>query len=175
MTALESAAAQRRVSQVDLAEVAIDERLLRPASLHVEDDTLCDVSIRDGLISGGALVRADHPWADAQLAPLYDVFEFDADVPLYVDLARAQGPNVLEVACGSGRLVLPLARAGFSVVGIDASPHMLEIARAKLDGEPEAARRVQLVEADMRQFQLDARFDLAIVAVKSFAYLTQRS
>jgi SAM-dependent methyltransferase len=172
---LKSTAPQRRVSQVELAEVAIDERLLRPASLHVEDDTLCDVSIRDGLISGGALVRAEHPWADAQLASLYDVFEFEADVPLYVELARAQGPKVLEVACGSGRLVLPLARAGFSVVGIDASPHMLEIARAKLDEEPDAARRVQLIEADMRQFELHARFDLAIVAVRSFAYLTERT
>jgi SAM-dependent methyltransferase len=133
------------------------------------------VFVRDGVISGGALVRIDQPWADAQLASLYDVFEFDADVPLYADLARAQGRNVLEVACGSGRLALPLARAGLSVVGIDASPHMLDIARAKIAAEPALAPRIRLVTADMRDFEVEGSFDLAIVAVKSFAYLTERA
>src|SRR5262245_59262168 len=54
----------------------------------IADDTVSDVI--DGLVtSSGALVRADQPWADAQLAQLYDAFPFDGDVPLYLDLARA--------------------------------------------------------------------------------------
>jgi SAM-dependent methyltransferase len=133
----------------------------------------------DGLYTpaahAGALVRADHPWGDAQLARLYDAFVFDADLPLYLELAAAQGRRVLEVACGSGRIVLPLVRAGFDVVGIDASPHMLALAREKLEAEPDAPGRAQLIQADMRHARLpDANFDLAIVAVKSFAYLTDR-
>jgi SAM-dependent methyltransferase len=82
---------------------------------------------------------------------------------------------VLEVACGNGRLVAPLARAGHSVVGIDASAAMLALAREKLaDGPGPAGAR--LVQADMRDFRLDGQtFDLAILAVKSFAYLLTRA
>ena len=60
--------------------------------------------IRDGSTLNGALVQAEHPWGDAQLASLYDAFAFDGDLPLYLELARAQGRRVLEVACGSGRV-----------------------------------------------------------------------
>src|SRR5690242_5035466 len=97
---------------------------------------------------------------------LYDVFVFEDDLPLYLELARAQGRRVLEVACGSGRVVLPMARAGFEVVGIDISPHMLALARQKLAA---ANVEAELVQDDMRTFRLErGEFDLAIVAVKSF-------
>lgn len=120
----------------------------------------------------GALVRADQPWGDAQLAGLYDAFVFDSDLAFYLELARAQGRRVLEIACGSGRLLAPLARAGLEVVGIDASPHMLALAQAKLDTTPGVHGR--LVAADMRDFVLgETDFDMAIVAVKSFAYLIE--
>jgi SAM-dependent methyltransferase len=121
----------------------------------------------------GVLVRAEQPWSDARLAQLYDMFVFEGDLPLYLDLARQQGPCVLEVACGSGRVLVPLARAGLRVVGVDISPHMLALARAKLEAA-DLADSVQLIQADMRTFRLDQRdFDLAIVPVKSFAYLTE--
>src|ERR1700687_1682548 len=124
------------------------------------------------MIQPGALVRADQPWGDAQLAELYDAFVFEADLPLYLELAHEQGQRVLEIACGSGRVLVPLARAGLDVVGIDVSPHMLALAQTKLDAVPGANAR--LVHADMRDFRLDVGdFDLAIVAVKSFAYLTE--
>jgi SAM-dependent methyltransferase len=117
-------------------------------------------------------VRADQPWGDAQLAQLYDAFTFEGDLPLYLELARERGRRVLEIGCGSGRVLVPLARAGFEVVGIDVSPHMLALAQAKLDATPGAHAR--LIQADMRDFRLErADFDLAIVAVKSFAYLTE--
>ncbi len=122
-------------------------------------------------------MRADHPWSDAQLASLYDAFSFDADLPLYLELASAEGGRVLEVACGSGRVLVPLARAGHRIVGIDSSPPMLALAREKLDADPETLARARLVQADMRTFDVrdQAPFDVAIVAVKSFAYLTERA
>ena len=121
----------------------------------------------------GVLVRAEQPWSDAQLAQLYDVFVFDADLPLYQDLARQAGARVLEVACGSGRLLVPLARDGLHVVGIDISPPMLALARAKLEANG-LAGTAELIQADMRSFRLQQRdFDLAIVPVKSFAYITE--
>ncbi len=123
-----------------------------------------------------ALVRTDQPWGDASLARLYDTFPFDADLPFYLELAAAQGGRVLELACGSGRILLPLARAGHRVVGLDASPHMLALARAKLAAVgPDVAARVELARGDMRAFALAGPFDLVIIAVKSFAYLTERA
>jgi SAM-dependent methyltransferase len=127
--------------------------------------------IRDGLQPDGVLVRAAHPWVDGRLASLYDAFVFEGDLPFYHALAQAQGAYVLEVACGSGRVVVPLAAAGFQVVGIDASGPMLAIARQKIEA---AGCQATLVQADMRSFDLNrADFDLAVVAVKSFAYLTE--
>ena len=133
--------------------------------------------LRNGLSTpSGALVHAAQPWGDAQLARLYDAFAFDADLPLYLDLARAQGGRVLEIGCGTGRVLMPLVRAGSDVTGVDVSAHMLALVQAKLDAEPDAAGSARLVQADMRDFELgaDERFDLAIVAVKSFAYLLDR-
>ncbi len=131
-----------------------------------------DFVVHDGINRTGALVRADQPWGDAQLAELYDAFVFEGDLPLYLELAGGQGQRVLEIACGSGRVLVPLARAGFDVVGIDISPHMLALAQAKLDAVPSA--RARLMQTDMRDFRLDrVDFDLAICAVKSFAYLTE--
>ncbi len=127
-------------------------------------------------VPAGALVQADHPWGDAVLARLYDVFPFSADLPFYLDLASSQGQDVLELCCGSGRVLLPLARAGHRLVGLDASPHMLALARDKLNAAgPNVAERVRLALGDLRCFELEQRFGLALIAVKSFAYLTGRA
>ncbi len=118
-------------------------------------------------------MQAEHPWGDSQLASLYDAFTFEDDLPMYLDLAREQGNRILEIACGSGRVLLALVRAGFEVTGIDVSPHMLALASAKVEAASPLPGRARLVQADMRTFELAQReFDLAIVAVKSFAYLT---
>src|SRR5947209_7030918 len=115
------------------------------------------------------------PWREAGLAALYDAFPFDADIPLYLRLAAQAGGNVLELACGTGRVLLPLAQAGYHVTGVDASPAMLDLARQKLaQAGPEIAGRVRLVNGDLRNVELSERFNLAIVAVKSFAYLLDR-
>ena len=127
----------------------------------------------NGFSPAGALVHATQPWEDAQLASLYDAFPFQADIPLYRRLAEAEGGRVLEVGCGTGRVLVPLVRGGCRVTGIDISAHMLAHTRAKLDTE---ALEAELIQADMRTFDLKSRdFDLAIVAVKSFAYLLDRA
>ena len=82
------------------------------------------------------------------------------------------GGRVAEVRWGSGRI---LARAGHHVVGVDTSPHMLALACEKLaTAGPEVAARARLVQGDLRYFELSELFDLAIVAVKTFAYLITR-
>jgi SAM-dependent methyltransferase len=132
--------------------------------------------LRTGPGGNGALVRADHPWEDAQLASLYDIFPFEGDLPLYRELASAEGGRVLEVACGSGRVLVPLVAAGFDVTGVDISPHMLALARQKLDALGSPRGSAKLVTGDMRTFELPeaGQFDLATLAVKTFVYLTER-
>ena len=117
----------------------------------------------------------EQPFEDAAVASLYDAFPFSEDLAFYGDLAAAQGRPVLELGCGTGRILVPLAKAGHHVVGVDASPHMLAVAAGKLaSAGADVAARVRLVEADLRSLQLEERFDLAIVAVRTFAYLVTR-
>jgi ubiquinone/menaquinone biosynthesis C-methylase UbiE len=126
---------------------------------------------------GAAYFQADQPWSDAAMARLYDAFPFDADVSFYRELAANAGTNgkVLEVACGTGRVLIPLATAGFHITGLDGSPHMLDITREKLaEAGADVASRVRLVVGDMRCFAIDDLFDLAILPAKSFAYLVSR-
>jgi SAM-dependent methyltransferase len=82
---------------------------------------------------------------------------------------------VLELACGTGRLLLPLAHAGFSVTGLDASRFMLAVARRKLAQEDDEVRaRCRLVEGNMSGFTLEERFGLIYIPARSFQILLTR-
>jgi SAM-dependent methyltransferase len=96
--------------------------------------------------------------------------DYDVDVPLYQDFARRTGGPILELACGSGRLLAPLLELGERVVGVDSSGPMLQRARQALDSAG-LLRRATLIEADVRRFSLDERFRLAIYGLDSFALL----
>jgi SAM-dependent methyltransferase len=114
---------------------------------------------------------AQHNPFDA-LARYYDWehASYDADVPLYQDFARRTGGPILELACGSGRLMAPLLEVGERVVGVDSSGPMLERARRAL-ASAGLLRRAALHLADVRHFVLDERFQLAIVGLDSFGLL----
>ncbi len=95
------------------------------------------------------------------------------DVGFYVDEATQSEGSVLEVCCGTGRLLVPIARKDIEVTGIDLSPYMLGRCRDKLKNESARVRsRVRLVESDMRDFELDQKFSLAFIAFRSFQHLT---
>lgn len=88
----------------------------------------------------------------------------------YLGFARERGRRVLELACGSGRLTVPLALAGFDVVGGDLSPAMLEQARRAATVRGAA---VELLQLDMRDFDLGGRrFDSIVVATNSVLHLS---
>lgn len=117
-------------------------------------------------------------YADAELYD-YEYRRRRTDVSFYVDLAKRvlggkPGP-ILELACGSGRLTVPLVRAGHSVVGLDLSTSMLQRMAARLTrlGGP-ARARTTLIRADMRQFALGTRFPLIVMAFNSFEHLYTR-
>jgi SAM-dependent methyltransferase len=94
----------------------------------------------------------------------------DDDLPFYRELAQRTGGPVLEVMCGSGRLLLPLARAGLRLAGVDVSGAMLDLARERLQAA-NLSERVQLIEADIRERAPRGPFGLAIVAINSFMHL----
>ncbi|MFQ5855529.1 MAG: class I SAM-dependent methyltransferase [Anaerolineae bacterium] len=94
------------------------------------------------------------------------------DVNFFVEMAQQSGGPVLEVGCGTGRVLIPTARAGIEIVGLDLSEPMLTVCREKLSREPEEVQsRVQLVQADMRQFDLGREFRLATIPFRPFQHL----
>lgn len=112
------------------------------------------------------------PYADDELAALYDLAyaDYDDDLALYEGFARRGELPSLELGVGTGRVALHLARQGLRVVGLDSSLRMLALLEAQLD--PETARRVRLVEGDMRDFDLAGeRFDLIYCALDTFEHL----
>ena len=109
------------------------------------------------------------------IADLYDFvrpYRDRQDVAFYVDAAKESGGPVLEVGCGTGRVLIPTARAGVDIVGLDLSPHMLAVCRERLGHESTAVQsRVQLVQADMRNFNLERTFRLITVPFRPFQHL----
>lgn len=96
------------------------------------------------------------------------------DIPMWEGFARHVGDDgVLELACGTGRLLVPLARAGAMLTGIDVSPAMLDVARDKVSRASQDAR-VKLVEADMRTYDLGRQFGLVMVGLNSLMHLETR-
>ncbi len=108
----------------------------------------------------------------ALFAEFYDAFvgDYAADIPLYLSLAEKCHPPILEVGCGTGRVLLPLLRAGYQVTGIDISHEMLAIARAKLArGGYEG--RYALLNHDLTACPLAEHYGLALVTFYTFNYL----
>jgi SAM-dependent methyltransferase len=106
-----------------------------------------------------------------RLGPAYDAWcrSVLEDIPFYVDLAvRSEGP-VLELGVGSGRVAVPTALAGLSVVGVDTSPAMLELARRR--AEPHAVD-LRLVEADMRSLPDLGSFGLVTIPFRALLHLS---
>jgi SAM-dependent methyltransferase len=110
-------------------------------------------------------VRGDF-YGDAELYDL--LFPPGARAEFYLALVRRYGGPVLELACGSGQYLVPIARAGFRAVGLDASAAMLDGARRRAAA---GGADVALVEGDMRDFDLGERFGLVFVARNSLLHL----
>lgn len=112
----------------------------------------------------------------AHIAPYYDLThaQLKADVGLILLLAQRAGGRVLELGCGTGRLLLPLARAGFVVTGVDSSPEMLMRAETHLAKETEQVRgRVTLIQADMTDLSGCGReYALVIIPYNTFMHLS---
>jgi ubiquinone/menaquinone biosynthesis C-methylase UbiE len=107
-------------------------------------------------------------------AAYYDYYAtgVEGDAPFYVEEAQKAGSPVLELGCGTGRITIPIADAGLSIVGLDRAPAMLAIAKqkiARLDAKVQG--RITLVSGDMRHFSLPQRFELVMIPYRAFQHL----
>lgn len=99
-----------------------------------------------------------------------DFGEADADLFMYQQFASRCGSPILELGCGTGRVLLPLARQGYQITGVDLSLPMLEVARGKVAAE-DLSEQVTLSQQDMRELELGDRFNMAFAAINSFMHL----
>jgi SAM-dependent methyltransferase len=113
-------------------------------------------------------------WTDPELYDLENADDPAFDVDFWSWVVQSLAPRrMLELACGTGRLTIPLARLGVAsqLVGVDRSEPFLERLRARLDGESTAAR-VEVVAGDMRAPPVEGPFELVLIPFNSLAYLT---
>jgi SAM-dependent methyltransferase len=95
---------------------------------------------------------------------------YDADLPLWRELAGGTGDPVLDIGAGTGRVALDLARRGHDVTALDRDPRLLEALRERASGLP-----VQTLVADARDFDAGRRFALCLVPMQTLQLLGGRS
>jgi len=114
--------------------------------------------------------------AEDPYAPIADIYDFSyedfiEDVDFYENLARSVDGPLLELGVGSGRAAIPLAEAGYHVVGIDTSASMLQQARERAAEARITKGSLEVIEADMIAFDLQRKFGLVFVAANTFQHM----
>jgi SAM-dependent methyltransferase len=107
------------------------------------------------------------------IARLYDPWSASVteDVEFYVEEARASGGPVVELACGTGRIAVPVAKAGIAVIGVDGSAAMLDVAREYAQAEG-VAELLDLRHGDLREPPVSERVALVLIPFRSLLHMT---
>jgi SAM-dependent methyltransferase len=95
---------------------------------------------------------------------------YPEDLPFWLALAKRHGSPILELGCGSGRVLIPLAESGQRVFGLDRDPTMLSFLRTRLPAKIQES--VHLFQADLTQFSLGLRFALILLPCNTLSTLT---
>ncbi|MFH2105838.1 MAG: class I SAM-dependent methyltransferase [Candidatus Micrarchaeota archaeon] len=105
-------------------------------------------------------------------AEVYDVSLKGApgDLNFYLKHAR-KAKNVLELCCGTGRILIPIAKSGVSIVGLDNSGKMLSKLNEKARKE---GLKSKTILGDMRNFRINKKFDLIIIPYNSFLHVEKQ-
>ncbi|PKB71078.1 MAG: hypothetical protein BZY87_07450 [SAR202 cluster bacterium Io17-Chloro-G6] len=107
-------------------------------------------------------------------AALYDSYATGVrgDVEFHVSMARLANGPVIEMGCGTGRILIPIASEGVDITGVDREQAMLDIAERKVaDEKPKG--KVKLMKGDLRTFRSEVPYSLIIVAYRTFLHLTE--
>ena len=92
---------------------------------------------------------------------------FNEDIPFWLSLARWQGNPILELGCGTGRVLLPLAQAGHIVYGLDNAPEMLAFVERQIS--PDLRPNINIIEGDMTSFNINNLFRLIILPCNTYS------
>ena len=95
----------------------------------------------------------------------------EGDKKFYLSLAKKTGGPILELGCGTGRITIPLLRAGYQVTGIDSSKEMLKRLKGKASELNLPSKRLKIYHVSMAKFALRQKFPLIIIPFCSFQYL----
>lgn len=93
------------------------------------------------------------------------------DIPFWIAMAEQVGGPILELGCGTGRLLIPLAIKGFSVLGLDNNLPMLSFCRRQIPQE--LLNRIGIFQADIQEFHLEKKFSFIIFACNTYSTLTE--
>ena len=107
----------------------------------------------------------------------YELFNplWDKEVRWYLDWVRRTGDPVLELACGSGRMLVEFAKAGYDVVGIDLSEKMLGLTEIRIRELPrDVQNRIHFYRYDMVDFNVGREFGMVVIGDNSFRELKTR-
>jgi SAM-dependent methyltransferase len=96
--------------------------------------------------------------------------DYAEDLPALQAYAQRTGGPLLELGCGTGRLLLPLAQAGYAVTGVELSPEMLRVAAAKVEATG-LAERVTLIEGDYAVTPFGGPYRFAFCVMNTFLHL----
>ena len=114
-------------------------------------------------------------YSDELLSELYDflpIYAERADIEFYVEWANRISGDILELGCGTGRVSIPVAYSGNSVIALDYSMPMLQRFKKKLTAEPNSlADRISIIRGDMTRFTISRSFDLVIIPFRPFQHL----
>ena len=94
------------------------------------------------------------------------------DVPFWLDLAKRFGPRVLELACGTGRVTIPLYENGIKIDGVDFSESMLRIARERADSR---LLPVKFIYGDIRRLTFQDQYDFMFLPSRTISHLITRT
>lgn len=92
-----------------------------------------------------------------------------SDLSVYENITKSGGGTALELACGTGRVLLPLLEAGYSVKGMDSSDEMLALCFSK--GEALPQKQTPVYTNQNGNFELGAKFGTIFCAVASFTLI----
>lgn len=111
---------------------------------------------------------------EGYFADFYDHFTINSkeDMDIYIPQMEEVNGKVLELACGTGRILLDTARKGYNITGLDLSDSMLEILNNKIKHEPaEIQDNIKLLKEDMTSFQLNEKYGVCILGATSICLL----
>lgn len=112
---------------------------------------------------------------DLYSSEFYDFHAYRDDIDFFLSYAKKTTGKILDAGCGTGRILIPIAKLGKEIVGIDNSEHMLKICENKIKKEIKSKNIITLIKASMTNFKIDKKFSLVIIPFGPFNYLINTS